>query len=259
MHFFSFVTVFLIHLVFLCRYDAGVLTNQICELHTKFITGSQGRCYKNNWTWRASRNEGLAKRLDNKTQAFHIGGKDVPITLQDVQHIMGLPIQGYDVNLLTQAAMNHELITAYASENKLMLSDLEHMIPTSSVPDDDFIRHFVLFTIGVILAPITKEYVHSKYLAVVADVVDIPKFNWGQFTLTNLLGCINEYVQFQLIYSSGKFSFASSKSYYTTRKKKLYKSLCYIALITWAHCLFSYRFGTGNTLFLTATHLYPLH
>jgi hypothetical protein len=90
---------------------------------------------------------------------------------------MGLPIQGYDVNLRTQAAMNHELITAYASENKLMLSDLKHMITTSSVPDDDFIRHFVLFIIGVILAPTTKEYVHSKYLAVVADVVDIPKFN----------------------------------------------------------------------------------
>lgn len=138
----------------------------------------------------------VAKSFNNNIQAFHIGGKDVPITLQDVKYIMGLPIHGYDVNLRTQAAMNSDLITAYASEDKLMLSNLEHMITTSSVPDDDFIRHFVLFTIGIILAPTTKEYVNSKYLAVVADVADIPKFNWGQFTLTNLLGCINEYIQF---------------------------------------------------------------
>lgn len=140
----------------------------------------------------------LLQRFNIKTQTFHIGGKDVPITLQEVQQIMGLPIEGYDVNLRTQAAMT--------SENKIMLSDLELMITTSSVPDDNFIRHFVLFAIAVILAPTTKEYIDSKYLAVVADVADIPKFNWGQFTLTNLLSCINEYIQFNLTFPQGNLA-----------------------------------------------------
>jgi hypothetical protein len=51
----------------------------------------------------------------------------------------------------------------------------------------------VLFTIGTVLAPTTKHRVDAKYLAMVENVKEIPKYNWGNFTLTNLLGCINSF------------------------------------------------------------------
>jgi hypothetical protein len=57
----------------------------------------------------------------------------------------------------------------------------------------DFIRQFVLYTIGVILAPTTKDHVDSKYLAYVEKVWEIPKYNWGQLTLSNLLSCVQNF------------------------------------------------------------------
>jgi hypothetical protein len=51
----------------------------------------------------------------------------------------------------------------------------------------------VLFTIGIVLAPTTKHRADSKYLAVVENVKEIPKYNWEKITLTNLLGCNNSF------------------------------------------------------------------
>jgi hypothetical protein len=133
----------------------------------------------------------VAKRYDMKTQNFSICGKQIPMTISDVNLIMGIPIQGYDANSRTQQPVKKTLFDLYQTNNRIMLSALEHNITTSVVPDDDFKRQFVLFTIGTILAPITKDHVDSKYLSLVHKVEDLPKINWGQFTLTNLLECIH--------------------------------------------------------------------
>lgn len=137
----------------------------------------------------------LAKRLDYKNQWFHICGKNIPMTSQDVLKIMDLPIQGMDVFTRTKAKPNMNLINAYGSGNKIGITDLLQIITESKdkEPDDDFIRVFVLFAIGVLLALTTKEYVDSKYLPVVEDVNNIGKFNWGQFTLNHLLSSIHNF------------------------------------------------------------------
>jgi len=137
----------------------------------------------------------LAKRLDYKNQRFHICGQNIPMTSQDVLKIMDLPIQGLDVFSWTKTKPNINLIIAYGSGNRIWTTDLLQILTESKdkEPDDDFIRVFVLFAIGVLLAPTTKDYVDSKYLSVVEDASNIAKFNWGQFTLTHLLSSIHNF------------------------------------------------------------------
>ena len=77
---------------------------------------------------------------------------------------MGKPI---DVNLLS----------VYQSDGRLKLSDLEKKIKASKTPDDHFIRRFVLYAIGTMLAPTVQDYVDAKYFVLVQDVARIPYFN----------------------------------------------------------------------------------
>ena len=116
---------------------------------------------------------------------------------------MGLQIEGIDIfKHVNQEEVKDEdkkvdieLMKRYEDADHLLtISKLKQMMMKSGTPDDDFKRIFVLFTIGVILAPTVKPYVKASYLPVVRKVSDIPKFNWSQFTLTHLLTSCNNYI-----------------------------------------------------------------
>lgn len=148
----------------------------------------------------------LAKRYIIQSEGFLVCGKVIPMTQLDVSRIMGLPMQGYDVNIRTQAKMNKDLFNKYNTDGNISLKTLENLIATSTTPDDDFIRQFVLFTIGIILAPTANDYVDPKYLAVVDSVEDISKFNWAQFTLIHLLGSIENFLKVEQVTLQGNLA-----------------------------------------------------
>ncbi|CAD6257426.1 unnamed protein product [Miscanthus lutarioriparius] len=145
----------------------------------------------------------IANRYQISNQCFFICGQDGPIYLEDVRDIMGLQIEGIDVfKHVNQEEVKDEdkkvdieLMKRYEDADHLLtISKLKQMMMKSGTPDDDFKRLFVLFTIGVILAPTVKPYIKASYLPVVRKISDIPKFNWGQFTLTHLLTSCNNYI-----------------------------------------------------------------
>lgn len=137
----------------------------------------------------------LAKRCICPKKTFRLCGQEIPMTEKDVSHIMDIPIQGEDIYKHTegQGSTNMDLFNAYQTDNRLMLTTLQTLIKTSTTPDDHFIRHFVLYAIGIILAPTSNNYVDRKYLALVKDVADIPKFNRGCFTLAHLFDSIRNF------------------------------------------------------------------
>ncbi|KAL6840920.1 hypothetical protein ACP4OV_029180 [Aristida adscensionis] len=141
----------------------------------------------------------LARRNNITTECFSIADKEIPITTSDVYHIMGLPVEGRTIDLRNAPEVNMQLFQSYkskkAGESQITLKSLEASICSSKVPDDDFVRQFVLYTIGIILAPTTKDYVDSKYLTLVEKVEDIQTFNWGEYTLRHLKGSLLNFIQ----------------------------------------------------------------
>ncbi|KAF8715054.1 hypothetical protein HU200_027601 [Digitaria exilis] len=142
----------------------------------------------------------LANRYNSQGNTFHICNQDIQITPTEVKLIMDLPIEGNDVNVRLAAPIDessvkihHTLFNSYKTDHNITISGLERLITRSALPDDDFKRQFVLYAIGTILAPTTKDNVDAKYLALVYDVSDIARFNWGQFTLSNLLFRIHNF------------------------------------------------------------------
>jgi len=143
----------------------------------------------------------VAQTYQVSNQCFKICDQDITIYPEDVRDIMGLGIEGADVDEYVEQTktseektVETELFKRYADANhKLELRNLESMIRDSKTPDDDFKRAFVLFTIGVILAPNTQPHVNYSYIQAVEHVSLIRKFNWGQFTLTHLLNSCHTY------------------------------------------------------------------
>ncbi|KAG0523598.1 hypothetical protein BDA96_07G136400 [Sorghum bicolor] len=122
----------------------------------------------------------LAALYQVSNRSFHLCGKDLTIYPQNVRNIMGLRIDGDDVD-------------NYVKENK---KSEENTVKT------DFYKRYaaannklesVLFTIGVILASNTATYVDWSYIEVVRDVSKIQNFNWVQFTLNHLFHSFSSY------------------------------------------------------------------
>ena len=135
----------------------------------------------------------LAKSYIRKKQSIHIAGKDIPITPTDVYELMDLPIEWEDIYMEMGKPIDVNLLSVYQTDGRLKLSDLEKKIKASKTPDDHFIRRFVLYAIGTMLAPTVQDYVDTKYFVLVQDVARIPYFNWGCFTLNHLLTSINTF------------------------------------------------------------------
>lgn len=177
-------------------------TRSLSEVHQAAIQslGLGGLLYMKPLYLRRKMLVRLAKRYNNESNTFHICKQELKMILLDVKLLMDLPIEGYDANMRTlqaldqnSVAIHQNLFNSYKTGHKITIGGLEHMIRTSALPDDDFKRQFVLYAIGTILAPTTKDYVDAKYLALVSNTSDIAKFNWGNFTLTNLLFCTHKF------------------------------------------------------------------
>jgi hypothetical protein len=138
----------------------------------------------------------ILKAYDTREQGLMILGQLVRVTLDDVHHIMGLETRGNNVTEHINSKPNSENETVdnelfkrfpCSDNHKLELAGLEDMLRKGRPPDEDFLRAFVLFTIGVIIASPTGSYISAKYIKVVRDVQQIRHFNWGQYTLNYLL------------------------------------------------------------------------
>ena len=118
----------------------------------------------------------IVKLFEPRNQSFRICGDDIQILPDDVKEIMGLQIEGNSVfehrgekvTKIEGNTIDKDLFLKFAGADKSMqINKLRDIIIKSGTPHDDFRTSFVLFTIGVILAPTMKPYVHSSYLPLI--------------------------------------------------------------------------------------------
>jgi hypothetical protein len=103
----------------------------------------------------------IVQAYDTREHGLMILGQLVRVTLDDVHHIMGLETGGNDVIEHIKRTPNSENETvdnelfkrfACSDNHKLELAGLEDMLRKDLPPNEDFLRAFILFTIGVIIA-----------------------------------------------------------------------------------------------------------
>ena len=137
--------------------------------------------------------QAIAYSYDAEQDAFIINGRPCRITLKDVEHITGLPCMGKN-----HVSSNHndtlELWKELKDPNdtKVTLKGLLAKMKGDSTPN--FVRPFVLYTIGKYVCPTTQQYVDNRYLGIVRNVETIKSTNFGQLTLDHLMASVRKFV-----------------------------------------------------------------
>ena len=135
----------------------------------------------------------IANSYDAEQDAFIINGRPCRITLKDVEHMTGLPCMGKN-----HVSSNHndtlELWKELKDPNdtKVTLKGLLAMMKGDSTPN--FVRPFVLYTIGKYVCPTTQQYVDNRYLGIVRNVETIKSTNFAQLTLDHLMASVRKFV-----------------------------------------------------------------
>ncbi|CAL5035970.1 unnamed protein product [Urochloa decumbens] len=131
--------------------------------------------------------ESLVEKYNVIDRNFIVHGHNVGISTWDVYCILGLVDKGEKIEIIRKHA-DRKWFDLYKEkgDTAITFKYLVERIPKEK-DADHFSRMFVLYAIGTILAPSSKEFVSSNYLELVVDVSRIKGFNWARFTLDHLL------------------------------------------------------------------------
>ncbi|KAF7825421.1 Protein MAIN-LIKE 2 [Senna tora] len=131
----------------------------------------------------------LMDRWDCEKQTFVLHLGEISITLLDVALILGLRVVGNPV-LLKEDEPFSELEEEYGatvSKRKVTIASLESRL--DSLGDsvcDDFIRAFLLYTMGTFLFPNPNGKVDSRYLSFLRNLDNVCQFAWGAAVIEDL-------------------------------------------------------------------------
>lgn len=121
----------------------------------------------------------LVNTYDPDQAGFKLGSELVQLTPSDVKDIMGLPIEGKEVNMTSCGREK--------TRSSLTLSEVENRLKQKDGPaDDSFLRDFFMFCHKVLFDPDTNPAIPAKVQRLVENVGDLHLMNWGVYTLKNL-------------------------------------------------------------------------
>ncbi|RDX69472.1 Protein MAIN-LIKE 2, partial [Mucuna pruriens] len=151
-----------------------------------------------------------------ESRAFALrSGGEIGMTLLDAALILGLPVAGNPVNLTEEEPFSdlEELYGATKAKRKVAMSFLENRLDSiGDVVSDDFVRSFLLYTIGTFLAS-NDGKVDSRFLCFLADLGEISGFAWGGVVVDDLCQWLDKRKEHNVQYVGGCLIFLQTWSY----------------------------------------------
>ncbi|KAH7865052.1 hypothetical protein Vadar_001673 [Vaccinium darrowii] len=142
----------------------------------------------------------LVERWRPETHTFHFPSAEATVTLQDVEVIMGLPINGRPVigktdlpwEQMVKQLLGCELPEEMRKGNKVSMAWLRQHFPgrvsdgATQAQIEQQARGYILHLIGGILAPDNTLHVHLCYLKLLEDLEVAGQYSWGSACLASL-------------------------------------------------------------------------
>ncbi|KAL9303750.1 hypothetical protein ACSQ67_021013 [Phaseolus vulgaris] len=142
-------------------------------------------------------------------------GGEIRMTLLDAALILGLPVTGNPVNLTEQEAFSdlEESYGATKVKRKVAMSFLENRLDSiGDAVSDDFLRSFLLYTIGTFLAS-NDGKVDSRFLRFLGDLGEVSGFAWGAVVVDDLCQWLDKRKEQRVQYVGGCLIFLQTWSY----------------------------------------------
>ncbi|XP_027337282.1 protein MAINTENANCE OF MERISTEMS-like [Abrus precatorius] len=144
-----------------------------------------------------------------------LSGGEIQMTLLDVALILGLPVAGSPVTLKEEEPFSdlEELYGATKGKRKVAMSFLENRLDSvGDVVSDDFVRSFLLYTIGTFLAS-NDGKVDSRYLSFLRNLSEVSGFAWGAAVVHDLCLWLDKRKEHNVQYVGGCLIFLQTWSY----------------------------------------------
>ena len=136
----------------------------------------------------------LVDQFDPISCVLNIHGKSLKLSPKDVEHILGLRYGGIDVETSGPAQKINGLCKSMFSGMKdISLKYLNEKLQEMKEDSDDFLRVFVLFSLGCLLCPSTKNSINSSFLYSVVEVGSLGEKNWAKLVFDALLEGVQRY------------------------------------------------------------------
>ncbi|GAV67299.1 PMD domain-containing protein, partial [Cephalotus follicularis] len=160
----------------------------------------------------------LMERWSCEARAFLLlpGKGGITITLLDVAVILGLRVVGEPV-VLGEDEPFSELEREYGAvlwKRKISIASIEERLDSlGEIANEDFIRNFLLFTIGTLLFPNASGKVDSRYLSFLKNLDGVCSFAWGSAVLEDMITWLNRRKEMNIQYMGGCLIFLQLWSY----------------------------------------------
>ncbi|KAL2337598.1 hypothetical protein Fmac_012044 [Flemingia macrophylla] len=151
---------------------------------------------------------------DRRAFSLRSGG-EIGMTPLDVALILGLPVAGNPVSLVEDEPLSdlEELFGATEAKRKVAMSFLENRLDLiGDVASDDFLRSFLLYTIGTFLSS-NDGKVDSRFLRFLEDLTEVSGFAWGGAVLDDLWYWLDKRKEHNVQYVGGCLIFLQTWSY----------------------------------------------
>jgi len=125
---------------------------------------------------------------NSERHVFEIGSGEIGFSLLDVALILGIPVVGHRVELAEEQLFSEleEEYGASRAKRKVAMATLEARLDSIGEDgSDDFVRSFLLFTIGTFLSS-NDGKVDSRYLSFLGNLDDVSGFAWGAAVIEDL-------------------------------------------------------------------------
>ncbi|QHO13337.1 uncharacterized protein DS421_15g514640 [Arachis hypogaea] len=144
----------------------------------------------------------LVERWRPETHTFVLPVGEVTVTLEDVAHIFGLPIDGEPVSGWTDssgdflqsqsiAIFGREPVVSRSSKSYIKLGWVRRIRDAELLDTEESIRRYVRYQIFYLLGSTlftdkSTAYTHAKYLPLLRDFERIHTYSWGSACLAHL-------------------------------------------------------------------------
>ncbi|XP_073225841.1 uncharacterized protein [Cicer arietinum] len=148
-------------------------------------------------------------------QVFEVGSGEIAISLLDVALILGIPVVGHRVELKEEELFSdfEGQYGALPGKRKVAMATLEARLDTiGDVVSDDFVRSFLLFTIGTFLSS-NDGKVDSRYLSFLGNLDGVSSFAWGAAVVEDLCQWLDKRKENSVQYVGGCLILLQTWSY----------------------------------------------
>ncbi|XP_058729390.1 uncharacterized protein LOC131601554 [Vicia villosa] len=152
---------------------------------------------------------------NSELRVFELGSGEIGFSLLDVALILGLPVVGQRVELSDDELFSEleEEYGASRAKRKVAMGSLEARLDSiGEVVSDDFVRSFLLFTIGTFLSS-NDGKVDSRYLSFLGDLDGVSGFAWGAAVIEDLCQWLDKRKDNNVQYVGGCLIFLQTWSY----------------------------------------------